>query len=89
MLRSFHYYRIHPAYWRDRLLRAQAMGLNTIQAGASMTRAVALSIFRSPLYDTCLSFMHPEDVLLVTLRTSLGPGNSACMLTMMVGPQCG
>ncbi|BDA42797.1 beta-galactosidase [Coccomyxa sp. Obi] len=28
---SFHYYRIHPAYWRDRLLRAQALGLNTIQ----------------------------------------------------------
>lgn len=28
---SLHYFRIHPAYWRDRLLRAKAMGLNTIQ----------------------------------------------------------
>ena len=29
---SFHYFRIHPAYWEDRLLRAKALGLNTIQA---------------------------------------------------------
>ncbi|CAL8469886.1 g9428 [Coccomyxa elongata] len=28
---SIHYNRIHPAYWKDRLQRVQAMGLNTIQ----------------------------------------------------------
>ena len=28
---SMHYYRIHPAYWRDRLLRAAAMGINTVE----------------------------------------------------------
>ncbi|KAK9915942.1 hypothetical protein WJX75_006251 [Coccomyxa subellipsoidea] len=28
---SIHYNRIHPAYWRDRLQRVQAMGLNSIQ----------------------------------------------------------
>ena len=33
---SFHYYRIHPAYWEDRLLRAKALGLNTIQASGCM-----------------------------------------------------
>lgn len=26
-----HYFRIHPEYWEDRLLRAKALGLNTIQ----------------------------------------------------------
>ncbi|KAF6157131.1 hypothetical protein GIB67_041592 [Kingdonia uniflora] len=26
-----HYFRVHPVYWRDRLLRAKALGLNTIQ----------------------------------------------------------
>ncbi|MCO5584510.1 hypothetical protein L7F22_038438 [Adiantum nelumboides] len=26
-----HYFRIHPKYWEDRLLRAKALGLNTIQ----------------------------------------------------------
>lgn len=28
---SVHYQRIHPDYWRDRLLRVKAMGLNAIQ----------------------------------------------------------
>mmetsp|Transcript_13310 Transcript_13310/g.40276 ORF Transcript_13310/g.40276 Transcript_13310/m.40276 type:complete len:730 (-) Transcript_13310:513-2702(-) len=28
---SIHYSRIHPAYWRDRLLRVKSMGLNAIQ----------------------------------------------------------
>ncbi|KAK9790354.1 hypothetical protein WJX73_002613 [Symbiochloris irregularis] len=28
---SAHYFRIHPQYWRDRLTRLRAMGLNTIQ----------------------------------------------------------
>jgi beta-galactosidase GanA len=26
-----HYFRIHPAYWRDRLERARAMGLNAVE----------------------------------------------------------
>ncbi|KAK3018701.1 hypothetical protein RJ639_003132, partial [Escallonia herrerae] len=26
-----HYFRVHPEYWEDRLLRAKALGLNTIQ----------------------------------------------------------
>ncbi|KAL4433782.1 hypothetical protein ABPG75_000223 [Micractinium tetrahymenae] len=29
---SMHYFRIHPAYWEDRLQRARAMGINTIEA---------------------------------------------------------
>ena len=29
--RSFHYWRIHPAYWEDRLRRGLSLGLNTIQ----------------------------------------------------------
>ena len=29
---SFHYWRIHPHYWEDRLKRGLALGLNTIQA---------------------------------------------------------
>lgn len=33
-MRSIHYNRIHPAYWRDRLLRVKSMGLNAIQASA-------------------------------------------------------
>ncbi|CAM6096522.1 unnamed protein product [Calypogeia fissa] len=28
---SIHYFRIHPQYWEDRLLRAKALGLNVIQ----------------------------------------------------------
>ncbi|GBG61457.1 hypothetical protein CBR_g21802 [Chara braunii] len=28
---SIHYFRIHPEYWRDRLMRVKALGLNTIQ----------------------------------------------------------
>ncbi|KAL5579483.1 hypothetical protein UlMin_011925 [Ulmus minor] len=28
---DLHYFRIHPEYWEDRLLRAKALGLNTIQ----------------------------------------------------------
>ncbi|KAI3885825.1 hypothetical protein MKW92_039514 [Papaver armeniacum] len=28
---DLHYFRIHPEYWKDRLLRAKALGLNTIQ----------------------------------------------------------
>jgi len=31
VLCSIHYQRIHPEYWRDRLLRVKAMGLNAIQ----------------------------------------------------------
>ncbi len=28
---SLHYARVHPAYWRDRLTRMRAMGLNAVQ----------------------------------------------------------
>ncbi|KAK4479564.1 hypothetical protein RD792_015082, partial [Penstemon davidsonii] len=28
---DLHYFRVHPEYWEDRLLRAKALGLNTIQ----------------------------------------------------------
>ncbi|KAL8458565.1 hypothetical protein ACS0TY_036184 [Phlomoides rotata] len=28
---DLHYFRVHPEYWKDRLLRAKALGLNTIQ----------------------------------------------------------
>lgn len=28
---SIHYNRIHPAYWRDRLMRVKSMGLNAVQ----------------------------------------------------------
>lgn len=28
---DLHYFRVHPEYWRDRLLRAKALGLNTVQ----------------------------------------------------------
>ncbi|XP_042048201.1 beta-galactosidase 17-like [Salvia splendens] len=28
---DLHYFRVHPEYWRDRLLRAKALGLNAIQ----------------------------------------------------------
>lgn len=27
---SLHYFRVHPAYWRDRLRKYRAAGLNTI-----------------------------------------------------------
>ncbi|CAG0898430.1 unnamed protein product [Darwinula stevensoni] len=27
---SIHYYRVHPDYWRDRLLKLKALGLNTV-----------------------------------------------------------
>ena len=30
---SMHYFRIHPDYWEDRLERAAAMGLNTVEVG--------------------------------------------------------
>lgn len=29
-----HYFRIHPDYWADRLARAKAMGINTVEVGA-------------------------------------------------------
>lgn len=41
-----HYFRIHPAYWEDRLQRALAMGINTIEAswkGACSVRLPALA----------------------------------------------
>ncbi|KAI3979425.1 hypothetical protein MKX01_001617 [Papaver californicum] len=28
---DLHYFRIHPEYWKDRLLRVKALGLNTVQ----------------------------------------------------------
>ncbi|KAL6559970.1 Beta-galactosidase 17 [Orobanche gracilis] len=28
---DLHYFRVHPKYWEDRLLRTKALGLNTIQ----------------------------------------------------------
>ncbi|GFQ02276.1 beta-galactosidase 17 [Phtheirospermum japonicum] len=28
---DLHYFRVHPEYWEDRLMRAKALGLNTIQ----------------------------------------------------------
>ena len=28
---SMHYFRVVPEYWRDRLLKLKAMGLNTVQ----------------------------------------------------------
>ena len=28
---AIHYFRIPPAYWRDRLLKLKAMGLNTVE----------------------------------------------------------
>ena len=28
---SIHYFRVVPEYWRDRLLKLKAMGLNTVQ----------------------------------------------------------
>ena len=28
---SIHYFRIHPAYWEDRLMRMKAMGLTAVQ----------------------------------------------------------
>ena len=30
---SVHYQRIHPEYWKDRLLRVKSLGINTIQVG--------------------------------------------------------
>ena len=28
---SIHYFRVHPAYWRDRLRKLRAMGANTVE----------------------------------------------------------
>ncbi|BAJ65004.1 glycoside hydrolase family 35 protein [Anaerolinea thermophila] len=28
---AMHYFRVHPAYWKDRLLKLKAMGLNTVE----------------------------------------------------------
>jgi len=28
---AMHYFRVHPQYWRDRLLKLKAMGLNTLE----------------------------------------------------------
>lgn len=28
---AMHYFRVHPEYWRDRMLKMQAMGLNTLE----------------------------------------------------------
>lgn len=39
---SIHYNRIHPAYWRDRLLRVQSMGLNAIQVTHTGSAPVSL-----------------------------------------------
>ena len=38
VLCSIHYQRIHPEYWRDRLLRVKAMGLNAIQVRPQLNR---------------------------------------------------
>ena len=38
---SFHYWRIHPQYWEDRLKRGLALGLNTIQASGTATGLVS------------------------------------------------
>ena len=37
---SVHYNRIHPTYWKDRLQRVQALGLNTVEV-CSMPQAQA------------------------------------------------
>ncbi len=39
---SVHYFRIHPLYWRDRLLRVKAMGLNAIQVPHDALAAVVI-----------------------------------------------
>lgn len=33
---SMHYFRIHPAYWEDRLARAKAMGINTVEVRSAV-----------------------------------------------------
>ncbi len=33
LMRSMHYFRIHPSLWEDRLARAAAMGINTVEVG--------------------------------------------------------
>ena len=32
---SIHYFRVVPEYWRDRLLKLKAMGLNTVETYVS------------------------------------------------------
>ena len=45
---SIHYHRIHPVYWKDRLQRVQAMGLNTIEVSlVLLTQPCAVPIIRS------------------------------------------
>ena len=39
---SIHYSRVHPGLWRDRLVRLQAMGLNTVQVYAPWNFHVVL-----------------------------------------------
>lgn len=47
---SIHYFRIHPYYWEDRLLRMKAMGLNTVEVSTVASRAAGtVSLCFSPL----------------------------------------
>lgn len=53
---SMHYFRIHPAYWEDRLQRARAMGVNTIEVsgrGGRFACLLALGGVQDGLRWTC------------------------------------
>ena len=47
---SIHYHRIHPVYWKDRLQRVQAMGLNTIEVSMQLTQQAGI---RCPSRTKC------------------------------------
>ena len=38
---SIHYHRIPPTYWRDRLLRVRALGLNSVEVRGASVCSVA------------------------------------------------
>ena len=40
---SIHYFRVHPFYWEDRLLKMKAMGLNAIEVRSNLLSAETLS----------------------------------------------
>ena len=68
---SFHYYRIPPAYWEDRLLRAKALGLNTIQVKSIPRPRKTAAI------STCLLSKHPQGSWMFITCRHMCPGT--CM----------
>ena len=76
---SIHYHRIHPVYWKDRLQRVQAMGLNTIEVRLSLlSQHAAMALAVANYCDPCKSACQGRPA------SESASGSPKCQMQIMV-----